>query len=61
MVGTLLAILIVLNLRNGMALDNITGHIQTGVLGILLILSVMVPNIQEWIAKLRKLGRGTVE
>ena len=61
MVGTLFAILIVLNLRNGMALANITGHIQTGVLGILLILSVMVPNIQEWIAKLRKLGRGTVE
>jgi rhamnose transport system permease protein len=61
MVGTLLAILIVLNLRNGMALANITGHIQTGVLGILLILSVMVPNIQEWIKKLRKLGRGTVE
>jgi rhamnose transport system permease protein len=50
-----------LNLRNGMALANITGHIQTGVLGILLILSVMVPNIQEWIKKLRKLGRGTVE
>jgi rhamnose transport system permease protein len=61
MVGTLLAILIVLNLRNGMALANITGHIQTGVLGILLILSVMVPNIQEWIKKLRKLGKGTVE
>lgn len=52
MVGTLLAILIVLNLRNGMALSNITGHIQTGVLGILLILSVMVPTIQRWIAKL---------
>ena len=61
MVGTLLAILIVLNLRNGMALADITGHIQTGVLGILLILSVMVPNIQEWIKKLRKLGKGTVE
>ncbi|MFK8035688.1 MAG: ABC transporter permease [Hyphomicrobiales bacterium] len=52
MVGTLLAILIVLNLRNGMALSNITGHIQTGVLGILLILSVMVPTIQGWLAKL---------
>lgn len=52
MIGTLLAILIVLNLRNGMALSNITGHIQTGVLGILLILSVMVPTIQGWIAKL---------
>ena len=47
MSGTILAILIVLNLRNGMALANITGHIQTGVLGILLILSVMVPVIRE--------------
>ncbi|WP_309666393.1 ABC transporter permease [Tabrizicola sp.] len=47
MSGTILAILIVLNLRNGMALANITGHIQTGVLGVLLILSVMVPIIRE--------------
>jgi rhamnose transport system permease protein len=47
MSGTILAILIVLALRNGMALQNITGHIQTGVLGILLILSVMVPIIRE--------------
>ena len=54
MVGTLLAILIVLNLRNGMALSNITGHIQTGVLGILLILSVMVPTFQGWIEKLKQ-------
>ena len=45
--GTLLAILIVLNLRNGMALANITGHVQTGVLGVLLILSVMVPTIRD--------------
>jgi len=45
--GTLLAILIVLNVRNGMALANITGHLQTGVLGGLLILSVMVPTIRE--------------
>ena len=50
--GTLLAILIVLNIRNGMALANITGHVQTGVLGILLILSVMVPTIQEFIHRL---------
>jgi len=46
MVGTILAILIVLNLRNGMALANITGHLQTGALGILLILSVTVPRIR---------------
>lgn len=46
MVGTLLSILIVLNLRNGMALLNITGHIQTGVIGILLIASVLVPRVR---------------
>lgn len=45
LVGTLLAILIVLNLRNGMALLNITGHIQTGVIGILLIASVLLPRV----------------
>ena len=43
--GTLMAILIVLNLRNGMALQNVTGHIQTGVVGLLLIASVLVPRI----------------
>lgn len=45
LLGTLLAILIVLNLRNGMALLNITGHIQTGVIGILLIASVLLPRL----------------
>jgi len=47
--GVFLSILIVLNLRNGMALSNITGHIQTAVIGTLLILSVLGPNlIQMW-------------
>ncbi len=45
--GALLSILIVLNLRNGMALVNVTGHIQTGVVGILLIVSVLAPNMRE--------------
>lgn len=45
LIGTLLAVLIVLNLRNGMALLNITGHIQTGVIGLLLIGSVIAPRI----------------
>lgn len=45
LLGTLLAILIVLNLRNGMALVNITGHIQTGVIGVLLICSVIGPRL----------------
>ncbi len=46
LVGTLLAVLIVLSLRNGMALQNITGHIQTGVVGLLLIGSVLAPRIR---------------
>jgi len=45
MLGVFLSILIILNLRNGMALMNITGHVQTGVIGLLLIGSVLVPNI----------------
>lgn len=47
MLGVLLSILIVLNLRNGMSLLNITGHLQTGVIGILLIGSVLVPNLLQ--------------
>ena len=47
MLGVLLSILIVLNLRNGMSLANITGHLQTGVIGILLIGSVLVPNLMQ--------------
>jgi rhamnose transport system permease protein len=43
--GVLLSILIILNLRNGMSLANMSGHMQTGVIGILLILSVLVPNL----------------
>jgi len=54
--GVLLAILIVLNLRNGMGLLNITGEIQTGVIGVLLIISVLGPNIwrgirEAWIRR----------
>ena len=48
--GALMAILIVLNLRNGMALASITGHIQTGVIGLLLIVSVLIPNIKELVS-----------
>jgi len=43
--GVLLSILIILNLRNGMGLANISGNTQTGVIGLLLIFSVLVPNI----------------
>jgi rhamnose transport system permease protein len=56
--GTVLAILIVLSLRNGMALADLTGHIQSGILGLLLILSVMVPVFRGWA---RRLWRGRAE
>ncbi len=56
--GTVLAILIVLSLRNGMALADLTGHIQSGILGLLLILSVMVPVIRDGA---RRLVRGRAE
>jgi rhamnose transport system permease protein len=45
MVGVLLSILLVLNLRNGMTIAGITGNTQTGVIGLLLIFSVLIPNL----------------
>ncbi len=47
MLGVVLSILIVLNLRNGMSLLNIDGHRQTAVIGMLLISSVLVPNLLD--------------
>jgi len=44
LVGVGLSILLILNLRNGMSLVNITSNTQTGVIGLLLILSVLLPN-----------------
>ncbi len=43
--GVGLSILVILNLRNGMSLLNVTGNVQTGVVGMLLILSVLLPNL----------------
>jgi rhamnose transport system permease protein len=45
MAGVILSILVVLNLRNALALANATGNTQAGVIGVLLILSVLVPNL----------------
>jgi rhamnose transport system permease protein len=47
LLGVGLSILIILNLRNGMGLASITGNTQTSVIGGLLILSVLVPNLTE--------------
>lgn len=49
-VGVALAILIVLNIRNGLGLANIDQNTQTGVIGGLLILSVLVPNLLARVA-----------
>lgn len=45
MIGVLLATYLVLNLRNGLILSGVTGNTQTGVIGLLLILSVLIPNL----------------
>jgi rhamnose transport system permease protein len=52
MFGVALSTLLVLNLRNGLGLAGVTGQTQTGYIGVLLILSVLVPNmyarVQDW-------------
>jgi rhamnose transport system permease protein len=45
MSGVLLAVLIVLNLRNGFGLANVGGNTQTGVIGAILIGSVIAQNV----------------
>jgi len=44
-VGVLLSTYLVLNLRNGLVIAGITGNTQTGIIGLLLILSVLLPNL----------------
>lgn len=57
-VGVGLSILVILNLRNGMGLASITGNTQTSVIGALLILSVLAPNLTQTISRKLK-GRET--
>ncbi len=45
LVGVALAICIVLNLRNGLGLANVEANVQTGVIGALLIVSVLARNL----------------
>jgi rhamnose transport system permease protein len=60
MLGVFLSTMLVLNIRNGLGLSNVAGHTQTGVVGMLLILSVLLPNMiesyQGW-ARRRSLAR----
>ena len=45
LVGVALALLTVLSIRNGMSLSNINGSVQTSVIGLLLVLSLLLPNV----------------
>ncbi len=57
--GVFLSILIILNVRNGMSLASYSGHFQTGVIGSLLIFSVLGPNIANqvmaWVRKRQRI------
>jgi len=58
LIGVGIALLAILNLRNGMGLADITGNTQNYVIGGLLILSVLIPNVWQDIRNKRK-GRET--
>ena len=60
MAGVILSILVILNLRNGLALANATGNTQAGVIGALLILSVLMPNLVTAARSRRGRGRPAV-
>lgn len=49
MSGVFLAVLIVLNLRNGFGLASVGGNTQTGVIGAILICSVLAQNLIDWL------------
>ena len=59
--GVLLSIMIILNIRNGMSLASLSGHYQTGVIGALLIFSVLGPNIANSIIEWRRRRRSIIE
>lgn len=59
MLGVILSTFLVLNLRNGLNLASVSGNVQAGVIGALLILSVLVPNlVRAWSARRRHVAHG---
>jgi rhamnose transport system permease protein len=58
MLGVTLAMFTVLNIRNGLGLANVDGIIQTGVVGALLIGSVLVPNLAQRVRLPARLSEG---
>jgi rhamnose transport system permease protein len=59
--GVALAIFIVLNLRNGLSLADVEASTQTGVIGALLIVSVVARNQIDRISAVRRGGRELAE
>jgi rhamnose transport system permease protein len=59
LVGVALSILIILNLRSGLGLANIQATTQTGIIGALLIASVLVPNLVDRFGRWRRRSRPT--
>jgi rhamnose transport system permease protein len=52
--GVFLSMLIILNVHNGLSLAGLSGHFQTGIIGALLIFSILGPNIPKWFAEWNK-------
>ena len=61
MLGVTLAIFTVLNIRNGLGLANVDGIIQTGVVGALLIGSVLIPNVAQRLSRRPSHRRATAK
>jgi rhamnose transport system permease protein len=59
MVGVLISTYLVLNIRNGLVIAGITGNTQTGIIGLLLILSVLLPNLTARVQE--RLRRGQAD
>jgi rhamnose transport system permease protein len=59
MVGVLLSTYLVLNIRNGLTIAGVTGNVQTGIIGLLLILSVLLPNLAGRVRE--RLRRGQID
>lgn len=58
MLGAVLALLLIGITRFGMGLLNLQGQVQNIVIGLLLILSILLPNLGRWLAARPALSRG---
>ncbi|HEY59964.1 MAG TPA: ABC transporter permease [Anaerolineae bacterium] len=56
-----LSTLIILNVRNGASLAGLSGHFQTGIIGALLIFSILGPNISKSFAEWNKKRKSLIK